>query len=153
MDIDGVLSLFGFGSDERPPGTWLQVDGAPHLLSPTAGEHLLTLQRDFDVVWCSGWEEKANEYLPHALGLAGPLPYLSFDRAPARGHAHWKLGAIELYAGPDAPIAWVDDALGDACRTWAGGRSGPTLLIEPDPQAGLTAAHVTQLQDWVRALA
>lgn len=153
LDIDGVLSLFGFGSDERPRGTWLQVDGVVHLLSPSAGEHLHALQADFDLVWCSGWEEKANEYLPHALGLPGPLPYLSFDRSPGRGHAHWKLGAIELHAGPEAPIAWVDDALDDACRAWAAARRGPTLLIQPDPPTGMTDAHVAELRAWARALA
>ena len=76
------------------------VDGSPHLISSTAAEHLQTLGADFDLVWCTGWEEKANEYLPGLLGLPGELPFLSFDLNPGRGHAHWKLAAIEAYAGP-----------------------------------------------------
>ncbi len=152
MDIDGVLSLFGFSSDERPAGTWLNVDGMLHLISADARKHLLGLMEEFDLVWCSGWEEKANEYLPHALGLPGPLPYLSFDRSPGRGHAHWKLAAIEDHAGPDRPLAWIDDALDDACRTWAGRRGAPTLLVQTLPALGLTDAHVTALRDWARRL-
>ncbi len=152
MDIDGVLSLFGFASDERPAGTWLNVDGTLHLISADAGKHLLGLMDDFDLVWCSGWEEKANEYLPHALSLPGPRPYLSFDRSPGRGHAHWKLAAIEQHAGPERPLAWIDDALDDECRNWARRRGGPTLLVRTLPALGLTGAHVTALRDWARRL-
>jgi hypothetical protein len=148
VDVDGVISLFGFTSSGRPPGTWVIVDGSPHLISSTAAEHLQTLGEDFDLVWCTGWEEKANEYLPGLLGLPGELPFLSFDRNPGRGHAHWKLAAIEAYAGPDRALAWVDDALNDACRVWAGERQAPTLLVETQPHEGLTDPQVTLLRDW-----
>jgi hypothetical protein len=99
-------------------------------------------------VWCSGWEEKANDYLPLALGLPGPLPFLSFDRAVGRGHAHWKLAAIDAYAGPNRPLAWVDDAHDDACSAWRATRQGPTLLLATEPAIGLTPAHVRTLLDW-----
>ena len=121
VDIDGVVSLFGFTSDERPLGTWIQADGTPHLISGTAGAHLLALADFFDLVWCSGWEERANDHLPAALGLPGPLPYLSFDRNPGTTRPHWKLDAIDAYAGPRRPLAWIDDALNDACHAWARG--------------------------------
>ena len=84
VDVDGVISLFGFPSAERPAGDWTLVDGLPHLLSAEAPRHLLQLAREFDLVWCTGWEEKSNEYLPAALGLPGPLPFLSFDRSSSR---------------------------------------------------------------------
>ena len=118
VDVDGVISLFGLSSSSRPAGTWTLVDGIPHLLSTTAARHLLDLGGPFELVWCTGWEEKANEVLPAALGLPGPLPYLSFDRNPGRGHGHWKLAAIDAHAGPDRPLAWIDDAHDDACAAW-----------------------------------
>lgn len=152
VDVDGVISLFGFPSNARPAGTWLNVDGSPHLISSTAAEHLQTLGNDFDLAWCTGWEEKANEYLPAILGLPEALPVLSFDRNPGRGHAHWKLAAIEDYAGPERPLAWVDDALNDACHTWAAERNAPTLLIEPLPHQGIAEDHVATLTDWARTL-
>ena len=71
VDVDGVISLFGFPSDERPAGIWTLVDGMPHVLSTAAAEHLLFLAGDFELVWCTGWEEKANEVLPGALGQIG----------------------------------------------------------------------------------
>jgi len=54
MDIDGVLSLFGFASDSRPEGVWLNVDGIVHLISATAAEHLQRLNAAYEIVWCSG---------------------------------------------------------------------------------------------------
>jgi hypothetical protein len=147
VDIDGVISLFGFDPADRPPGHFLLVDGIAHLLSATAGEHLLRLAERFELAWCSGWEEKANEYLPTALGLPGPLPFLSFERNPGRGHAHWKLAAIEAHAG-DRPFAWIDDAFNDACHDWAAQRPSATLLVTTQPASGMTSQHVAELEDW-----
>ena len=148
IDIDGVVSLFGFASDERPEGAFHNVDGVVHFLSATAGDHLHALGERYELVWCSGWEEKCNEYLPRALGLPGPLPFLSFDRNPGRGHGHWKLAAIEAYAGPERPLAWVDDAHDDACHAWARARAAPTLLVGTEPAAGMTSVHVGRLVRW-----
>lgn len=153
VDIDGVVSLFGFASDERPIGTWIQADGTPHLISGTAGAHLLALAEFFRLVWCSGWEERANDHLPAALALPGPLPYLIFDRSPGSTRAHWKLNAIDDFAGARQPLAWIDDALNDACRDWAAARPAPTLLVQTEAHVGVTAAHVDQLIAWAAGLA
>lgn len=152
VDVDGVISLFGFTSSDRPAGTWLIVDGSPHLISSAAAEHLQALGEDFELVWCTGWEEKANEYLPGLLGLPSDLPFLSFDLNPGRGHAHWKLAAIEAYAGPDRALAWVDDALNEACHAWASERAAPTLLVETLPEIGLGDRDVAALVGWARGL-
>ena len=151
LDIDGVISLFGFDGRERPDGRFHSIDGIPHFLSASAGEHLHALAGDFELAWCSGWEEKANEYLPHLLGLPGPLPFLSFDRSPGRANAHWKLAAIDAFAGP-RPLAWVDDAFNDGCRSWADARPAPTLLLDTEPARGLTAVEVRRLATWARSL-
>jgi hypothetical protein len=145
MDIDGVLSLFGFQSDSRPGGQWLNVDGIVHLISATASEHLHQLMASYELVWCSGWEEKANEHLPTALRLPGPLPFLTFSARA--GAPHWKLASIDEHAG-ERPLAWVDDAHDDACRAWAAARAAPTLLVTTDPPTGLTAADVDRLLAW-----
>ena len=145
MDIDGVLSLYGFQSDSRPEGQWLNVDGILHLISGTAAGHLHRLDATYELVWCSGWEEKANEHLLTALVLPAPLPFLTFSAGP--GAPHWKLPAIEEHAG-DRPLAWVDDAHDDACRAWAAERTAPTLLVPTDPPTCLTDAHVDELLAW-----
>jgi hypothetical protein len=159
VDIDGVLSLFGFAGQtlwtERstaPAGSFHTIDGVPHFLSPTAAAHLRTLAADFDLVWASGWEEKAEEYLPRLLDLPSGLPFLRFERSPGRGNAHWKLAAIEKYAGSRA-LAWIDDAFNAACHTWADARPAPTLLVQTAPERGLTSIEAQLLLDWTRALA
>jgi hypothetical protein len=104
----------------------------------------------FEPVWCTGWEEKANEYLPHALGLDGPWPYLSFAQAAGPGvstQGHWKLDAIDAYCGI-RPLAWIDDAHGEACEAWAAARTAPTLLVTTEPAVGLTDRQVTDLLAW-----
>jgi hypothetical protein len=155
-DIDGVISLWGGDPNKRPPGVWHSVDGIAHFLSGIAARALLDLSADFALVWCSGWEERADEHLPHLLGVPAGLPHLCFDRPVGGGassRAHWKLEAIDTFAGPTRPLAWIDDALNEACREWAGARGGPTLLVETDPAYGLTVDHVARLRSWARALA
>ncbi len=161
LDVDGVISLFGFAPQAPPAGRFLLVEGIAHFLSATSGEHLRRLSATFDPVWCTGWEEKANDELPVALGLPGPYPYLSFDRAPGAGagsgqsvRGHWKLAAIDAYAGA-RPLAWVDDAHDASCAEWAHARArdgAPTLLVATDPAVGLTDEHVTKLTRWAAEL-
>ena len=150
MDVDGVISLFGFDSANPPAGQFQLVDGIVHLLSASAGEHLRELASVFELVWCTGWEEKANVYLPLALGLPGILPHVPFDELGRPASARWKLVGIEAYAGPSRPLAWVDDAHDDRCAEWAATRTAPTLLVSTEPAIGLTGAHVKELLTWCR---
>lgn len=149
VDIDGVLSLWGLAMDEWPnDGVWHQIDGVSHFLSGRAASHLQALCGLFDPVWCSGWEEKADEHLPRLLGVPR-FAHLSFDRNPGRGHAHWKLAAIDDHAG-DRPLAWVDDAFNDACYAWAERRGAPTLLVRTEHTKGLDDAAAAELAAWAR---
>ena len=153
LDVDGVISLFGF-SPTIPalPGPIHWVDGVAHCIPDDVGERVTRLSEHFDLVWATGWEQRANEHLPGALGL-GPFPHLSFDRVRKDSrHAHWKLGAIEAHAGPERPVAWVDDQFDASCDAWAASRPGPTLLVRTDPAVGLTRAHADALVAWAAAL-
>ncbi len=147
LDVDGVISLFGFDPAAAPAGRFVSVDGIPHLLSTQAARHVLALTCDYELVWCTGWEEKADEHLPFALGLPAGAPHLRFGDATAPGR-HWKLDAIDAHAGPLRPLAWVDDGHDGTCRAWAQARPGPTLLIATDPAQGLTASDRDRLLDW-----
>ncbi len=163
VDIDGVISLFGFpgpagaqpgGPNPTPgaapaEGTFHSIEGIPHFLSSTAAAHLLGLAEDFDLVWASGWEERAEEHLPRLLGLPRGLPFLRFERSPGRSNAHWKLAAIDAYAGM-RPLAWIDDAFNEACHEWAGERQAPTLLVCTEPKQGLTSREAQVLAAWAR---
>ena len=155
VDVDGVISLWGFDPNNRPDGGFTVVDGIPHFLSAEAGQHLLDLAAMFELVWCTGWEEKANDHLVPALGLGTPLPFLSFDAARGAGHTtpgHWKLAALDAHAG-ERPVAWVDDAFNEACFAWARERAAPTLLVATEPAAGLRASHADRLRAFAVAVA
>ena len=121
VDIDGVhLAVRRAAGTPRRAGGLVPLDRrhtplpfghgrrSPARASPSA----------FELVWASGWEEKADEHLPHLLGLPPALPFLRFERAAGRANAHWKLDAIDAYAGA-RPLAWIDDALNAACHEWA----------------------------------
>ena len=149
VDIDGVISVFGFAPAARPEGTWIDVDGVVHLISAAASEHLLALVDAFDLVWCSGWEEKADEHLVRVLDLPVRPPFLTFP-VPT-GTAHWKLASVERYAGA-RPLAWIDDGFDDSCHAWAAAREAPTLLVPTDPAVGLDGARAACLERFARAL-
>jgi hypothetical protein len=153
VDVDGVISLFGYDHAAPPAGRYQLVDGITHFLSATAGEHLRRLAGEFELAWCTGWEEKANDYLPLALGLPGPYPYVVFDPGGVQARAHWKLAGIDRHVEPSRPLAWLDDAHDDGCRAWAAARPGPTLLVTTKPAVGLTGSEVAELVAWARQLA
>jgi len=150
VDVDGVISLFGFAPDGDFPGAAHSVDGILHCIATDCGERLRRLDERFELVWATGWEEKANEYLPLILELPfKELPSLTFDGGAVFGSAHWKLGAIDDYAG-DRPAAWIDDNLDERCRAWAADRNAPTLLVRTEPATGMSDEHVEQLLRWAK---
>ncbi len=148
IDIDGVISLFGFDDGVQPPGEFHLVDGMPHYLSRDAAERIKRVLKEYEGVWASGWEDRANDHLPLLLGLP-EMPHLTFDGRAQFGTAHWKLEAIDEYAG-DRPLAWIDDNFNRACRRWAKKREAPTLLVPTESDRGFEEGHVEALLAWAR---
>jgi Swiss Army Knife RNA repair-like protein len=151
VDIDGVVSLFGF--EEPPPKEEAQfelVDGMVHCISLLAGNRLIRLAEHYDLVWASGWEDRANDYLPNILGLP-QLPHLTFNGNAEFGSAHWKLGPIDKYCKGRA-TAWIDDNFDESCYEWARGREEPTLLVPTEPHLGLEEAQTEALAAWARGI-
>ena len=152
VDVDGVLSLFSSPHEPPPlrPDTHFHYEqGIGHLIALDNCRRLVELQDLYELVWATGWEEKANGDLYRLAGLPAPLPVVRFDRGKGKydHQAHWKLGAIEEHAG-SRPMAWIDDAHDDACREWAAARPAPTLLVEVDPRNGLDEIARDQLAGW-----
>jgi hypothetical protein len=156
LDIDGVISLFGFEQpttpqghadpSHQPPGDYHLVDGMLHCINTQTGTQINRLTRIYEVIWASGWEDKANQYLPAILGVP-EFHFLTFDGEARFGTAHWKVGAIDTFAG-DRALAWVDDSLDRSCYEWAEAREAPTLLVPTDSAIGLTETHVGALESW-----
>jgi hypothetical protein len=151
LDVDGVISLFGFeGPIGEAPGRFHLINGMAHCIPDGIGSMIEQLTPYYEIVWATGWEDRANERLPEILGLPGDLPFLTFDGRARFGTAHWKIEAIDRYAGK-RPLAWVDDSIDDTCQAWADERSAPTLLVHTESDVGLTDDQVETLLSWVRA--
>ena len=159
VDIDGVISLFGVlaaagpASRRRAPpaarGRFHSIDGIPHFLSSTAAAHLLALADDFDLVWASGWEEQAEEYLPHLLGLPAGLPSCA---SSARARARPTPTGSSTRSTPTraAPAGLDRRRLQRGLPRWARARPAPTLLVQTEPEDGLTSGRRELLAAWAR---
>lgn len=153
VDVDGVISLFGFAPDGAPPGRAHPVNGMDHYIGDAAGGHLQRLAERYELVWATGWETRADEHLPELLGLPrGTMHTLLFGDLIAGGPAHWKIEPIERHAEGRA-AAWIDDNLDERCSRWAEERTAPTLLVRTDPAVGVTDEHVGRLLAWADELA
>ena len=131
VDVDGVISLFGFdGPLDQVSGRFHLIDGMAHCISDRAGPQLLRLGEVYELVWATGWEDRANDLLPLLLGLPGELPVLRFGGRARFGTAHWKLEALDDYAG-ERPLAWIDDSLDESCHAWAAAAPGADAAL-PD---------------------
>lgn len=149
VDVDGVISLFGFEeASVEPQCEFRLIDGMSHCISQASGDRLRRLAEHYELVWATGWEDRANDHLPTLLGLP-ELPTLTFDGEARFGTAHWKVGAISDFAG-ERPLAWIDDNLDRSCQAWAHTRSAPTLLVPTEPHLGIEEGHVEALTAWVR---
>lgn len=149
LDVDGVISLFGLTDT---PGELLLLDDQMHFIPPAMGPRVRRLSEWFDVVWATGWEERANEHLPPLLGLPSPFPCLTFGGLAVFGSVDWKLDAVAATADGRA-AAWVDDNLDDSCDAWAYSRILPTMLVTTEPQTGLTDELVQALILWAAEIA
>ncbi len=152
VDVDGVVSLFGFeGPIDQVPGKFHLIDGMAHCIADGVGERLRRLTDHYELIWATGWEERANDHLPLLLGLAEDLPALTFGGRARFGTAHWKLEALAEYAGM-RPLAWIDDSLDESCHAWAAERPAPTLLIPTRSDEGLIDAQVEAAIAWAKSL-
>jgi hypothetical protein len=151
VDVDGVISIFGFDAPPAKEEAQFElIDGMVHCISLLAGQRLLRLAEHYELFWATGWEDRANDYLPNILGLP-QLPHLTFNGAARFGSAHWKLGPLDAYCQGRA-MAWIDDNFDESCYEWARERPEPTLLVPTEPQLGLEEAHTEALTGWALGL-
>lgn len=150
VDVDGVVSLFGFTDPPEPEAAVFElINGVVHCISTPTGERLIRLREHYEVLWVSGWEAQTSE-LASLLGVPD-FPYLTFEGAARFGSADWKLGPLGEHAAGRA-LAWVDDSFDERCYEWAKAREEPTLLIQTESHAGLLEVHVEALIGWARSL-
>ena len=148
----------------------------PITWSPTVVHAVLGWRELADVQWLTTWGHDANASLRHLLGLP-ELPvagtYDDVDRPAgepdAAGAAHaavapaapdrltgrwWKFDVVRrvVRTGEPRRLVWLDDDLAgqDDVRAWMREHT-TSRLIAPDPRAGLTAAHLAAVEEFLRA--
>lgn len=149
VDVDGVLNPWL--ADGRPDG-YNEYEFFPDervLLSPGHGELLTSLAADYELVWATAWEHRANRLIGPVLALP-ELPVIEFP-LDGRHQLFRKLPAV-IEAVGERPCAWIDDEHQPDHYTWARQRGVPTLLIDIDPAEGLTREVVGVLADWAASL-
>ncbi len=153
VDIDGVISLFGVPGGLA--GSLCTIEGTPHFLSHAAAEHLLELREQFELVWASGWEEKAGEHLPHLLGLPADMPFLRFERGSSgAGIARARTGSSRRSSATRGRARSRGLTIRSTTAVTRGPaqRQAPTLLVQTEPARGLTAREASLLSSWALGL-
>jgi Swiss Army Knife RNA repair-like protein len=151
LDVDGVVALTE-ACDDAPPGQPYLLNFGFVWVSDACRILMGRLEERFELVWATGWEDRANLELPRLLGLSGDLHALSFGKKARYGSSEWKIPEVERYAG-NRPVAWIDDNIDHQHEDWARKRSAPTLLMRTDPATGMAQEHVDRLLRWGERLA
>ncbi|MGW4730795.1 HAD domain-containing protein [Streptomyces shenzhenensis] len=168
LDIDGVFIPFP-DADGSTPVTHARHDIVPTgrsadnpvtvWLNPDHGRLLMDVIRTGLVtpVWCTSWRQDATTLIGPLLGLP-TLPYVDLPRLQiTTSHPNgylWKRDHVDVWLA-DAPVVWIDDDFTDLDHSWAAERTAcgaATLLVQPDPRAGLQAAHLAEARAWAGRL-
>ncbi|MFF9069727.1 HAD domain-containing protein [Streptomyces sp. NPDC014891] len=165
LDIDGVLIPFPAADGTTPPTHvrhTVQPTGhtpVPVWLNPAHGPMLTGLLAAGLVtsMWCTSWRQDAPAIVGPLLALPA-FPYLDLPR-PQITTSHpdgylWKRDHVDAWLG-EAPAVWIDDDFTPLDHAWAAERTArgyPTLLVQPDPHAGLEPEHLEQAAAWATRL-
>lgn len=147
LDVDGVLNTVRPNKDT---GDQQRFEGFPICMHKGLKRMLERLEAEFEIVWLTTWEEKANEHFCTHLGL-GPWPVCKWRH---RMSSNYKLPAlwewVEAKGAYDRGFVFIDD---DAQWEWQ--KFGEKLQGElPNTPFRLYAPHVlTGLTDEVVNLA
>ena len=143
LDVDGAVSALspthGFGD-----GLPFELFGDELILSDRLGARLGAL--DADLRWLTTWGADAN-----LIGAAMKLPDLPVAGLPpldATAGGPWKFDVVRAQVEVERrPFAWIDDeAIPAITAAWAESMGVPCLLVEPDPERGLTPAELDAVE-------
>ncbi|MFJ7272907.1 HAD domain-containing protein [Kitasatospora sp. NPDC098663] len=166
LDIDGVLIPFPAVDGSTPAshvGHQVHTEAAVEpfwvWLNPAHGK-LITDAIHTDLVrpvWCTSWRFDARRIIAPLLGLPDfdhiELPDLPITTSHPDGYL-WKRNHVADWLS-GAPVVWIDDDFTPLDHQWAIDRTtfgNPTLLIEPDPHAGIQPEHITDALEWASNL-
>jgi hypothetical protein len=150
LDVNGVLNP-KLQREDSPNGANAELSD----LKVALVRRLATKGR---IAWVSTSPEDVMEGLEAQLKLEvsplrvalTPVPDDEEQQTPKLGSVARWLEKMEAESAADwDAIVWVDDALGADVHDWAHRYHQPVLLEKPDPEEGLTEAHVVAVQVFI----
>lgn len=150
LDVDGVLNP----ALRARPGA---VRPDP-VLSCGTNTLVRRLGRSGRIAWVSTWPAEMTAALEAQLNLElEPLRVTLLLRDADGDQPTPKLRSVVRWLArmDDAgdadwdSVVWIDDVLGPDARQWAHGYNQPVLLEKPNPDQGLTEAHVIAVEVFV----
>ena len=146
LDVDGVLNP--------------RVVGQRLVLDAPRQELVRRLAELGSIVWATTWSPTHTFHLTRDLGLAADTEGIAFPRnlhadpsAPApTAKLHWVARWLARQEPQPDAVIWIDDILRQDAVAWAAAEARPTLLVQPDMNIGLTAAHIDDVQRFIARL-
>ena len=146
LDIDGVLN---------PKLVRGDGDGLDPQLPDVKVALIRRLEAAGRIAWVSSWQADMISKLEGQLHLEEePLHVTIIFRQcdgqeptpKLRSVARW-LARMEATGDADwDAVVWIDDVLGPDVREWARRHHQPVFLQKPDPESGLSEAHVVAVE-------
>ena len=112
------------------------------------------------VVWATTWSPTHTFHLTRDLALPESTQGIAFPRdmhfdprnpAPTP-KLHWVTRWLARQDAAPEAVIWIDDLLRQDAVDWAHAQTYPTLLVHPEPRAGLTHEHVEEIARFVAQL-
>jgi hypothetical protein len=160
LDVDGVLNAF---AARGIPDGWklaqVKLPGFHHplpiLYDPGIGAKLLQLAQDFDceLVWCTTWQDQANEHIAPLVGLP-ELPFIPLT--PPKMHAsvgQTKAFSIRSWLTEKAdhlvPFVWFEDETDAGYSLQQYKVRPPWLIVQCNPRDGLTDGRLIEARAYL----
>lgn len=159
LDVDGVLNAIN-GSQNAKLYQIKVITTSGYFtvkvrLRRELNDWLFELTDHFVPVWCTMWNEEANDSLAPLLGLPDlPVLHCEYSLAGRIDKCHDKITWIETQVG-DRAFAWVDDEITARDLNWATIRNekvAPTKFMPIVETSGLQRYHVDRLIKWANSL-
>ncbi len=155
LDIDGVISLFGFPPQHPPAGRFHAIEGIPHFLSAAAAGQLHRLGRVLraGVGERLGGSRQRSPPAPARDAGAAAVPALASQRGRRLLHAR-ALEARRRRGVRAASVPWPGSTTPSMFPANAGPRSGarPRCCWRTEPAVGLTDAQADRLIAWASSV-
>jgi hypothetical protein len=161
LDVDGVLNATSRGSRAlvvvRIRPEWVTTFTNPEVIDKDVELHI---DRDRDgrflaaveslgvqIVWCTTWEDAANEAIGplYGLGTLDVLPISDFETASG-SPVDAKVAAIDAVFA-DRPVLWIDDDSWRVKHVWAGRTD--RKMMAPAAHHGLRTADREHALRWL----